>query len=425
MDLYHGGENVRKYKKHFLFTVLIVTMISIFGCQSKDKTEIVFRITWEAESGRGETIHEIVDLYNEQSDEYQVQMISGDEDKANILETLKNDSVDVFMMPYRYIKDNEVASELGTFIYSEESEALDKFYPSVIEMSKNQGELKGIPWIGHSMSLIYNVDLCEEAGVEPKQWTNIDDLVQGGLAITEATDAKGLGLIGADNHDSTWMVNQFIYSFGGELVELDENQNFVQVTINSEESVEALDFYKNKLGSLAQNGWEDDTGADVIESFGNEEIAFEIQGPWGITDVWKNGNTFEVGAIPLSQIGMYSEVGPIMLAMDKEVVEEEGIQDFISYLNTEEALNVLLTGEYEPKFQAYFPFRVPIMSDDSMDFYELYPEFISFTKGFEKPSINTPCPEWASDYEEKYQGILHDIFVENITIEQGLMGVAK
>jgi ABC-type glycerol-3-phosphate transport system substrate-binding protein len=333
--------------------------------------------------------------------------------------------VDVFMMPYRYIKDNEVASELGTFIYSEENDALDKFYPSVIEMSKNQGDLKGMPWIGHSMSLIYNVDLCDEAGVDPKKWTDIDDLIQGGLAITEATDAKGLGLIGADNYDSTWMVNQFIYSFGGSLVELDENNNFVQVIVNSDESVRALDFYKNELGPLAQDGWEEDTGADVIESFGNEEIAFEIQGPWGITDVWKNGSTFEVGAIPLSQIGMYSEVGPIMLAMDKDLSDEEGVQDFIRYLNTEEALNILLTGEYEPKFQAYFPFRVPIMNDDSMDFYELYPEFISFTKGFEKPSINTPCPEWASDYEDKYQGILHDIFVENITIEQGLMGVAK
>ena len=199
----------------------------------------------------------------------------------------------------------------------------------------------------------------------------------------------------------------------------------MDVAINSNEAVAAIDFYKNKLGPLAQSGWTESTGTDVMECFSEGKIAFEIQGPWGITDVWKDGNTFNVDAIPLSQIGMYSEVGPIMLAVDKDKGSNEGVYDFVSYLNSEEALNVLLTGEYEPKYQAYFPFRVPIMSDDSMKFYDLYPEFISFTAGFEMPSISTPCTEWANDYEEKYQHILHDIFEENITIKQGLMGVAK
>ena len=122
---------MKKYRKYILFIILVGIITDVIGCAKSEKEEVVFRITWEAETGRGETIQSIVDMYNAQSEKYHVQMVGGDEDRNNILDALENNSVDVFMMPYRYIKDSEVASELATFDYTDE---FDLFYPSMVEL---------------------------------------------------------------------------------------------------------------------------------------------------------------------------------------------------------------------------------------------------------------------------------------------------
>ncbi len=407
--------------KLILFSMIILTTVLVSGCQANKVVELEFRITWDVYSGRGDAINAIVQQFNEEHKYINVTLVSGNENREEVLEELNKASIDIYMVPYRFLKDDEINPLLHEVKEDFENEWAF-YYDAVLEMTGDDNHKYGVPWIGHSMAIIYNKSLVKEAGVNPEEWLSYTDLLQACEAVTANTDKKALGLVGANHHDVTWMVNQFIYTFGGELIDCDENE----VLINSQESVAAIDFYKNKLGIHAQEGWENHTGVDVMEAFGNGEIAFEIQGPWGVSDIWKRGYPFNVGVLPLSRIGMYSEVGPMMLTIPESVEYKEESVTFIKYMIEVEHLEQIMDGEYVPKYDAYYPFRVPIRQDmQDSDFFRKYPEFLAFIEGFKRPSINTPCDQWAKIQEDQYAELLNDIMTGKRSIEAGLEEVGK
>ncbi|MPM62052.1 hypothetical protein SDC9_108918 [bioreactor metagenome] len=212
------------------------------------------------------------------------------------------------------------------------------------------------------------------------------------------------------------MVNQFIYGFGGSLVD----ESGKSVVIDSPQSVDALNFYKNVLSPHAQPTWVDDTGVEVMKCFLNQEIAFEIQGIWGITDIQKNGKPFDVGVIPLSRIGLNAEVGPMMLALPAGISEQgkEQAISFIRYMISMDAQQAILNGEYSPEHDEYYPFRTPIrldMADTAM--MRMHPDYQLFIEGFEHPSVDVPVPKWQAVKDDYYQAGLHRVMTDETTIE--------
>ncbi|MBP1754599.1 MAG: Maltose/maltodextrin transporter, substrate binding periplasmic protein MalE [Firmicutes bacterium] len=396
-----------------------------------------FRITWKAYSGRGEAIGRIVNNYNEQSNmPYRVAIIDGDEDRAAIEMMLntedsvaaeqtesKTTDIDIYMLPYRYIQyfgSKNMLMDLSDEFSSEK----DIFYPNLWNLSNVNGVLYGVPWMGHSMGLIYNRNLLDKAGVNPEEITDLDTLVSACESVEKSTKAMGIGLVGAEHNDISWMVNQFIYGFGGSLV----SEDGLKVTINSEQSKEALSFYKDVLGSHAQSSWKTDTGVEVMDAFRSQKIAFEIQGLWGITDIWKNGNTFETGVIPLESIHLYPEVGPMMVALPVGLEEEKVATavDFIHFLISEQAQEQITEGEYSPEKDAYYPFRLPVRKDSvEDDFFDVYPEFTKFLIGFEQPSIDVPTPLWQEVKDKYYAPGLHRVMLGQVTIDDFLIEIEE
>ena len=147
-----------------------------------------------------------------------------------------------------------------------------------------------------------------------------------------------------------------------------------------------------------------------MEHFRKQEVAFEIQGIWGITDVQKNGAPFEVGVLPLKQIGVCSEIGPMMLAVPSgmsEAGKEQAIL-FIRYMISLEAQTAILNGEYSPEHDTYYPFRTPIRIDMAdTPIVKMNPAYQIFIEGFENPSIDVPVPKWQTIKEDYYQAGLH------------------
>jgi ABC-type glycerol-3-phosphate transport system substrate-binding protein len=383
---------------------------------------LTFRITWKGYSGRGEAIQAIVDTYNKKFGGA-VTLVNGDEDRAAIETLLKTEPETVYVLPYRYVKyfgDKGYLADLtGTF-----AQDSDLFYKEVWALGAVDGKIYGLPWLGHSMCLLYNKGLLKKAGVQAESIQGMDGFLKAIQAVKEKTGAGGLGLVGAESNDVSWMVNQFIYGFGSSLVSGDGKT----VTVNNEQSAAALRLYKDVLGPYAQPTWADDTAMEVMNYFREQKIAFEILGIWGVTDIQKNGAPFEVGILPLKNIGLCSEVGPMMLAIPAGMSEKgkQAAFRFMDYMISKEAQEQIMKGEYSPEHDAYYPFRTPIRSDmaDSQIFLS-HPEYQTFIEGFQTPSVDVPVPAWQIVKDEVYAPGLHQVMSGKTSIEEFLNTVEE
>ncbi|MDD3022873.1 MAG: extracellular solute-binding protein [Syntrophomonadaceae bacterium] len=419
------------FKLKLLIILLLFTWLT--GCTKINTTETVssttpkelltFRITWKAYSGRGEAIQKIVDSYNTcNNDRIEVKLADGDEDFNSIETMLKEDSpVDIYMLPYRFVKyfgnDGKLMDLTNDF-----KQEKDYFYQNLWDLASVDGKTYGMPWLGHSMCLIYNYDLLKKAGVDPQSIKSIDDLVAACEQVETKTESRGIGLVGANHNDVSWMVNQFIYGFGSSLV----NDDGSKVAVNNHKSKAAIEFYKDTLGQHAQKTWVNDTGVEVMDYFRKQQVAFEFQGLWGVTDIWRNGNPFKVGVISLDDIGIHSEVGPMMLALPAGLSPEKknAATKFISYLICSEAQEKIMNGEYSPEHDAFYPFRTPVRKDlaDSLVFKE-YPEFIPFLEGFKNPSIDVPVPRWQIIKDQYYAPGLHQVMTGTMSVDSFLKNI--
>lgn len=408
--------------RRFKLILLTFALSSLFACTAQVKRELYFRITWTDYSGRGVAIQRIVDTYNEQSQTHHMNLVSGDEaiDAIEIaMETYKYNGI--FVLPYRYVRylgEQDKLIELSEAFTNERS----LFDPSLIELGEVDDMLYGLPWVNHFIAMIYNQDLLNQAGIDPHQIKDLDALVRALQAVEDKTDAHGIGLVGAEHHDLSWMINQFIYGFGSQLV--DETGKVV--LINNERSIEAITFYRDGLGTYAQETWLEDDGVDVMDAFREGKIAFEFQGIWGLTDIEKNGNKFATGVIKLEDIGLSPEVGPLMMSIGKDMdpLDLEAAYDFMRFMVSEYAQSTIMKGEYSPEHDYYYPFRVParkllvdqlILSDQS--------QYIPFASGFTHPSIDVPTARWQIIKDTIYVPGLHRVMRNELSIEEFLSQV--
>lgn len=431
---------IRPIRFQILIFLMILFMVLTSGCSSTDQEstmdtstdkqqintdQIVFRITWKVYSGRGEAIGRIVDAYNAKNEDgYQISLADGDEDSAAIAALLDDGSqVDLYMLPYRYVQ---------YFGYQNKLENLSKelgfeknlFYDELWRLGTVDHQVYGIPWLGHSMALIYNKQLLDKAGVDPSEIRNPQGLAEACRKVEASTDAFGIGLVGANHNDVSWMVNQFIYGFGGSLVTPDGKQT----AVNSEAAKKAIEYYKNTLGQYAQDTWTADTGVEVMDYFRDQKVAFEIQGPWGITDIWKSDRKFDTGVIPLDQIGLCPEVGPMMLSLQPNLSDAKraaAIQ-FIQYLISQKAQEMIMDGEYSPERDTYYPFRLPVRTDIAKSMvFKKYPEFGMFLSGFSKPSVDVPVPLWQKVKDDYYAPGLHAVMEGTLSVDEFLLQIEQ
>lgn len=384
----------------------------------EEKEAIALRITWKAYSGRGETVQRIIQDFNDTQTHYEITLHSGDEDLQAIEDSLIKDDFDVYVLPYRYVqyfgKDD--------LLYPIDSSSAAEVSSDLAKLAEIDGILYGMPWVSHSMALLYNRTLLETAGVDPASIVDRTSFIEALSRVEDQTSARGIGLVGAQHHDISWMVNQFIYGNGGKL------ESNGQITILSEPAQEALNYYIHDLGQHAQPSWHSDTGLEVMTHFRNADVAFEIQGLWGVTDIEKSGATFEVGILPLSRINANAEVGPLMLCVDTSVSDEKlpVIKAFIDYMISKPAQEAILFGEYSPEHDAYYPFRLPVRSDAlSSDFLDAYPDFNVFIDAYKEPSIDVPSPKWMAVKTSIYMDYLHQMVTGERSIEDGLRKIQE
>jgi len=157
---------------------------------------------------------------------------------------------------------------------SDEQAAL--YQPGILATVSDGGQLWGYPHAFSTKALYMNCGLIEEAGESceaPKTW---DDLYNLAKAVTDNTEAAGIGLAGKDFDNTMHQFLNYLYSNSGKVL----NAETGEVLLDSKETLETLQFY-GKLAEVAQEGptaWERD---ELKNLFNDGAIAMYVSGPWG------------------------------------------------------------------------------------------------------------------------------------------------
>jgi len=157
--------------------------------------------------------------------------------------------------------------------FTPEEEAM--FQPGILSTVSSGGQYWGIPHAFSTKALYINCDLVEAAGAEcvaPATWA---DLVNLAKAVTENTDAAGIGIAGKDFDNTMHMFLDFLYSNDGVVYNADGTP-----ALDSQQTRETLQLYADLLPYM-QDGpieWERDQLRDL---FNDGQIAMYVSGPWG------------------------------------------------------------------------------------------------------------------------------------------------
>lgn len=397
-----------------LLSILLVTVLTLgvfTGCGSKEEKtvdtndkvseetnnepiELRYQIVWDINSGRGKNIQSVVDMFNESNENVKVSLITGDSDEKKLITSLlSDDTAELIQLSVKSVKT--IGKEgLLRDLTEYKNDYSELFYDELLNFFQYEDKLFAAPWIGHTIELVYNKDLFQAAGLTqaPSTW---DEVLEYSKIIEEKTDAKGLGIAGMQNNDAIWMSTPIIKSYGGEFITEEDGKQVM--AINNDEGIKGLEIYqqiaKNYDGAAEKNG------GNVMEDFRNQKIAMEFQGPWGVTDIWKNNNPFEVNAalIPAGPAGRFVDGGPYGIAIPASTSDEKAgaAIEFINYLQSTEAQAKIMEGEYDEKTDNYYPYRVPMRKDmkDSEYFVE-HPELLVFIEGLEHVIDSFPSPEF-------------------------------
>jgi multiple sugar transport system substrate-binding protein len=157
--------------------------------------------------------------------------------------------------------------------FTPEEEAL--YQPGVLSTVQTDGQYWGIPHAFSTKALYINCAVVEAAGAECVAPTTWEEMIALAAAVTDGSDAAGIGIAGKDFDNTMHMFLDFLYSNDGVVFDADGNP-----ALDSQETRETLQLYADLLPYM-QSGpteWERDQLRDL---FNDGQIAMYVNGPWG------------------------------------------------------------------------------------------------------------------------------------------------
>src|SRR5690606_38732112 len=96
------------------------------------------------------------------------------------------------------------------------------FTQSILDAATYEGEVYGLGPAVNTLGLFYNVDVLEEAGIEPP--TTWDELKESAAALTEG-DQYGVAFSAIADYEGAWQFLPFMWTNGGEETDLYSPEN--------------------------------------------------------------------------------------------------------------------------------------------------------------------------------------------------------
>ncbi|QGQ97698.1 extracellular solute-binding protein [Paenibacillus psychroresistens] len=390
-------------------------------------TNISMQIAWASDSGRGKAIQGMLDQFEIENPTVKVELLGGVQYGQKLLtQIISGEAPEVLQVAYG---DAKPLATQGAFIDLTKDFGVEKenYMPQIWDLAVNEGMLSGMPWLGHTIQLIYNKTLFEKAGIKapPQTWDELYEVAKK-LTIDTNGDGKpdqfGIGLSGKQGPDLAWMYGLTAAQAGAKLVT--EKNGQYEVAINSPEGIKALDFYTKLMKDTSPTDSLNKDGGAIQTDFRNQVVAMELSGPWGVSEAWKTGGKFEAGVaeVPSGPVGKATEVTTYLLSIPTGVEGDKlaASEKLIKYLTSKPAQEMVMKGEVGEDGK-YYPFRIPIRKDMAdTQFFKDHPEFNVFMKGVEYPFILNPIPQWTKISDEVYQSALNQVVSGKISSAEGL-----
>jgi multiple sugar transport system substrate-binding protein len=248
---------------------------------------------WSSSEGENVRLQEVVDRFNEDHPNIEVTLSLVPQYDERLQTSLAGGSPpDVFYIDSLRLPDLVGAGALEPY----ESQALDPddFYPSLREAFTLDDTFWCPPKDFSTLALVYNPTIFEQAGIEPPtaDWT-WEDMQAAAATISESVD----GVYGLVLPPDFARFIAFLYQGGGSVA----NEDFTEVTINSEEALNALNFYVNLvLDGAAATPADLDSGWPG-EAFGKGLAAMTVEGNWIVPFLEDNYPDLEWGVVELPE----------------------------------------------------------------------------------------------------------------------------
>ncbi|MGR0220811.1 ABC transporter substrate-binding protein [Agromyces sp. ZXT2-6] len=271
---------------------------------------------------------------------------------------LRGNPPDVGLLNYNY----EMARfmERGALSDLSDMPEADRIRPEVQDLvdqySTYPGRTSVLPYSVAAASVIYNVEIFEEHGIEvPTTW---DELI----AICDELEAAGVTPIYSTFKDP-WTLGQglFDYSAGGQMdvadfvdqldelgteVGPDSPASFQKDVLRPSEQMKQLADYSND--DAASRGYGDGNVA-----FANGEGAMYMQGPWALGEIAKTAPDLELATFPLPVTDDPDDLKvrvnlDLALWIPEASDDKEAARTFVSYLMQQEVMD-----EYNAAFLGF------------------------------------------------------------------------
>lgn len=209
----------------------------------------------------------------------------------------------------------------------------DTFFPGAWASANYDGKLWGIPFnVDVWQFSFYNEDLVKAAGIDPASLATFEGLKAAGEKLTDASKGKyGIGLFGHKGEDTVVVLDSFIFSNGGKVLNDDGSCG-----LTSEASVAAL-AYLQSLVPYAPQGIANASSGDMRELFLNGSLAIEFWPALEQPTLQKSklnwdfvNGTAPAGKTPIGTYGGWN------LVMYKSSQHKEAAWKFIQFLTSQD-----------------------------------------------------------------------------------------
>lgn len=225
---------------------------------------------------------------------------------------------------------------------------LDDFYPSVIEASKIDGKIYGVPLYISPYVLYYNKALFEKAGLDPNSPpTNYDEMLEMAKKLSQLKDDNGnkiyaFGQTTASVPVSGSSITAMIFNFGGTVLDAKGN-----LSIDNDGFKQAITMLK----ALDDNQYNPQNAKlkDLRNLFALGQLAMYYDQSWGfngIKSINPDATNFTASAAPLkggNGTGQSLLQSHSFILVDNGGKRKEALSNFVQYVISEDVLADYLT----------------------------------------------------------------------------------